>query len=573
MKSNTIFMKRLDLSKKQSIWIVIFLSIYIIGTVLIFTVPFSVKSTYGRTTLTDDGVTIVFNVFEPQNGGNDKPAFIIGHGSMVNKEMMKGYAIELAAAGFVVVPFDFRGHGQSGSGGTDNMTKDVIAIREYLRDRGDIDMNSLGYIGYSMGGLGQNLIEVDLSFNCFIGIGTWLSPDLRNGTVTNPLNVLMIQAIFDEAIELSENKESLSNRTGIPVSSVYVNRIYGSFQEGNASMIYLDEDSNHLLVAWDYNFIRQARDWAINSFDFDVIDENFYVNIRAIILLFQIIGGIGFFFLIVDPISKLILSSKEENEREVKIEYFEINTSAISTKTIILKSILFSLILALPGILIFFPILLILPLAVAGFVMTLLFGQIFGLMLLLWRIGKKVDYKFRDMFKNIFKDRSKIVRHLILGAVLSVTLYLISYSSIGLNYLGLLPSLEKLWTMPIFFILGVLVILIQNLVVQVILQRKYTDSLKDILKVIFLGFFFPFIYYFVYLLIIGVITGSFFYFGTFIPISIVMFLLTSAVCVITYKKTGNILIGAIIGAFLLTFLIVTISPPQSGLEFLARFIH
>jgi len=566
-------MKQIILSKKHSICIIIFLSIYIIGTLLIFTVPFSVKSTYGLATVTDDGVTIAFNVFEPQSGGINKPAFIIGHGSMVNKEMVKGYALELAAAGFVAVPFDFRGHGQSGSGGTENMTKDVIAIREYLSSRGDVDMNSLGYIGYSMGGLGQELIEVDLSFQCFIGIGTWLSSDLRNGTVTNPLNVLMIQAIFDEAIELSENKESLSNRTGIPVSSIDVNRIYGSFQQGNASKIYLDDNSNHLLVAWDYNFIREARDWAINSFDIDVIDENFYVNIRTIILLFQIIGGIGFFFLIIDPISKLILFSKEENEREAKIEYFEVNTSAISTRTIILKSILFSLILALPGILIFFPILLILPLAVAAFVITLLFGQVFGIMILLWRIGKKVDYKFRDMFKNIFKDRSKIVRQLILGTVLAVILYLISYSSIGLNYLGLLPSLEKLWTMPIFFIMGLFVILIQNLLVQVILQRKFTDSLKDILKVIFLGFFFPFIYYFVYLLIIGVITGSFFYFGTFIPISLVMFVLTSAVCVVAYQKTGNILTGAIVGAFLLTFLIVTMSPPQSGLAFLARFLH
>ena len=566
-------MKRIVLPKKRSILIIIFLSIYIIGTVLIFTVPFSVKSTYGGATVTDDGVTIAYNVFEPQNGGNNKPAFIIGHGSMVNKEMIKGYALELAAAGFVAVTFDFRGHGQSGSGGTDNMTKDVIAIREELSLRGDVDMNSLGYIGYSMGGLGQELIGVDLSFRCFIGIGTWLSPDLRNGTSVNPLNVLIIQAMFDEAIELPVSKESLSNRTGIPVSSIDVNKIYGSFQQGNASMIYLDEDSNHLLVAWDYNFIREARDWAINSFDFDVIDENFYVNMRAIILLIQIIGGIGFFFLIIEPISKLILFSKEEHEREAKIEYFEINTSAISTRTIILKSILFSLIFALPGILIFFPILLILPLAVAAFVITLLFGQIFGLMILLWRIGKKVDYKFRDMVKNIFKERSKIVRHLILGTVLAVILYLLSYSSIGLNYLGLLPSLEKLWTIPIFFIMGFFVILIQNLLVQVILQRKFTDSLKDILKVVFLGFFFPFIYYFVYLLILGIITRSFFYFGTFIPISIVMFILTSAVCVIAYKKSGNIITGAIVGALLLTFLIVTMSPPQSGLAFLARFLH
>lgn len=573
MKENTLFMIKLDLSRRQSILIIIFLSIFILGTFLIFTVPFSVKSTYGLSTITDDGVTIAFNVFEPQNGGNNKPAFLIGHGSMVNKEMVKGYALELAAAGFVAVPFDFRGHGQSSSGGTNNMTKDVVAIREYLRSRGDVDMDSLGYIGYSMGGLGQALIEVDYSFKCFIGIGTWLDPSLRKGNSTNPLNVLMIEAIFDEAIDLPTLKESLSARTGLPTSSIYANKMYGSFYQGNASMIYLDDDSNHLKVAWDYNFIREARDWAITSFNLEVKDENFYVNIRAIILLIQVIGGVGFFFLIIEPLSKFILFSKEDIERKAKIEYFEINTSEISKRTIIIKSLLFSLILALPGILIFFPILLILPLAVAAFVMALLYGQIFGLILLLWRIDKKVDYKFRDMFRNIFKEKGQIVRHLILGAVLSVVLYLIAYSSVGLNYLGLVPSVEKFWTIPIFFIMALLVLLIQNLLMQVIIQRKYKDTLKDILKVIFLGFLFPFLYFFVYLLILGFITRSFFYFGTFLPISIVMFLLTSAVCVVAYKKTGNILTGAIISAFLLTFLIVTMSPPQSGLAFLARFIH
>jgi len=573
MKENNLFMIKLDLSRRQSILIIIFLSIFILGTFLIFTVPFSVKSTYGLSTITDDGVTIAFNVFEPQNGGNNKPAFLIGHGSMVNKEMVKGYALELAAAGFVAVPFDFRGHGQSSSGGTNNMTKDVVAIREYLRSRGDVDMDSLGYIGYSMGGLGQALIEVDFSFKCFIGIGTWLDPSLRKGNSTNPLNVLMIEAIFDEAIDLPTLKESLSARTGLPTSSIYANKMYGSFYQGNASMIYLDDDSNHLKVAWDYNFIREARDWAITSFDLEVKDENFYVNIRAIILLIQVIGGVGFFFLIIEPLSKFILFSKEDIERKAKIEYFEINTSEISNRTIIIKSILFSLILALPGILIFFPILLILPLAVAAFVMALLYGQIFGLILLLWRIDKKVEYKFRDMFRNIFKEKGQIVRHLILGAVLSVVLYLIAYSSVGLNYLGLVPSVEKFWTIPIFFIMALLVLLIQNLLMQVIIQRKYKDTLKDILKVIFLGFLFPFLYFFVYLLILGFITRSFFYFGTFLPISIVMFLLTSAVCVVAYKKTGNILTGAIISAFLLTFLIVTMSPPQSGLAFLARFIH
>ncbi len=564
-------MNKFNLSKKRIALTCIFLAIFVIGTVFIFIVPLSVKSTYGLSTQTDDGITISFNVFEPLDGGLNKPAIIIGHGSMVNKEMVKGYALELAAVGFVAVPFDFRGHGQSTTGDSSLKINDVIAIKEYLQTRGDVDMDSLGYIGYSMGGLGQELIHNDTAFKCFIGIGTWLYPDLRKGNSTNPLNVLMIQALFDEAVELSYLKESLATRVGIPISNVDSNKIYGSFQQGNASMIYLDDNSNHLTVAWDEDFIREARDWAINSFDIDVVDETFYVNVRALILLVQVIGGVGFFFLIVDPLSNLILQSKNERENGAEIKPYRIDASDYSIKSLSVKSLLYSLLLGIPGVIIFIPFLLILPLAIAGFVVALLFGQAFGLMVLLWRIGKKDDLTFKDILKEPFKGRSRFLKQLALGAILGTIIYLISYLSIGLNYLGLFPSLTKIWTVPIYFVLSFFVILILNLMTQVIIQNRFGDSISDTIKILFLGFILPFLYYFVYLLLIGVVMRSLFYFGTFIPISLVMFTLTSAVSIITYRKTGNIITGAVINAIILTFLIVTMSTPQSGFEFLTGF--
>jgi len=565
-------MTTLNLSKKRVALICIFLAIFTIGTVFIFITPLSVKSTYGLSTQTSDGVTISFNVFEPSSGGLNKPAIIIGHGSMVNKEMVKGYALELAAVGFVVVPFDFRGHGQSTMVEPDNKTKDIIAIKEYLNnERTDIDMNSLGYIGYSMGGLGQELIHQDLAFKCFIGIGTWLYPTLRPGNSTNPLNVLMIQALFDEAVELSNLKVSLATRLSIPVSSVDSNKLYGSFQEGNASMIYLDDNSNHLTLAWDEDFIREARDWAINSFDLDVIDETFYVNIRGLILLFQVIGGIGFFFLILEPLSKLVLTPKSDREKE--IEYYKIETPDMSVVSISIKTILYTIVLGIFGILIFFPVLLILPLAVAGFVVTLLFGLAFGLIVFLWRIGKKSDLiTLKTILSRPFKGRNTLLRQIILGVSLGAILFLIVYLSIGLNYLGLVPSITKLWTIPIYFAISFFVILILSMVTQVIIQNKFSDSIKDTIKVLFLGASFPLLYYIVYLLLVSVLMRSLFYFGTFIPISILMFTLTSGVSIVSYRKTGNIITGAIINAALLTFLIVTMSTPQSGLSFIARLL-
>jgi pimeloyl-ACP methyl ester carboxylesterase len=563
-------MNKLNLSKKRIALLCIFLAIFTVGTVFIFITPLSVKSTYGLSTQTSDGVTISFNVFEPSSGGLNKPAIIIGHGFMANKEMLKEYALELAAVGFLAVPFDFRGFGQSTMTEPDNKTKDIIAIKEYLNTRGDVDMDSLGYIGYSMGGLGQELIHQELAFKCFIGIGTWLNSSLRLGNPTNPLNVLMIQALFDEAIELSDQKISLAARIGIPVSSVDSNKIYGSFQEGNASMIYLDDNSNHLTVAWDEDFIREARDWAINSFDIDVIDETFYVNIRGLILLLQVIGGIGVFFLTLEPLSKLILTPKGDREKE--IQYYKIEVPDMSVKSISIKTILYSIVLGIPGVLIFIPLLLILPLAIAAFVVALLFGQSFGILVLLWRIGKKADSPLRTILSRPFKGRNAFLRQIILGAILGAMLFLIVYLSIGLNYLGLVPSITKIWTMPIYFIICFFVLLILNLLTQVIIQNKFSDSIKNNMKVLFLGIIFPLLFYIVYLLLVSVLMRSLFYFGVFIPISILMFILSSGVSTISYRKTGNIITGVIINSVLLTFLIVTISSPQSGLSFIARLL-
>lgn len=563
-------MNQFNLSKKKIILICICSTIFIIGTIFIFITPFSVKSTYALTTTTNDGVTIAFNVFEPQAGGISKPAFIIGHGIMANKEMLKGYAIELAATGFVAVPFDFRGHGQSSAGDPEGMFRDIVAIKEYLNARGDIDMNSLGYIGYSMGGLGQSLINNDTNFICFIGIGTGLynSTRLRLGNSTDPLNILMIQALFDEAVELYGLKMNLATRINVPsANDVELNKIYGSFNEGNASMIYLDDDSNHLKVAWDDDFIRVARDWAINSFDINVIDANFYVNTRAIILLIQVIGGMGLFFLIVEPISKLIVQSKEERKKEADLDSYKIDSAILTTREISIKAFIYSLLLGIPGIIIFIPILLILPLVVAGFALALLFGQTFGFIILLWRIGKKINVSVIEMFRNVFKVTKRFLKHIALGTILASILYIISYLSVGLNYFAILPSVNKLWTLPIYFVILFFINIIYSLLMQVIIQNKYLDSLKNTLKIFILGLTLPSFYYFAYLLILGLILRSFFFLGTFFPIALIIFMVNSSTSIIVYKKSGNVIAGAVLNAILVSFIIVTISPSFLGLSF------
>ncbi len=564
-------MRNIDMTKKKGFLICLFFSFFLIGTVLMFITPIGVKSTYGKTVRTTDGVTITFNVFEPNRGGINKKAIILGHGVMSNKEMLKGFAVEFAAAGFVAIPFDFRGHGQSTGDHTGgSLTNDIYAIISYLNTRSDIDTSNLAYFGFSMGGIGQVVVNESTDFKCFIGAATRLNGTaMRKGNSTNPLNILMILGRYDELITPNSLKESISDYTGIPAANLDVNKLYGSFEMGNATKIYLDDLTNHVLGDWDPDFIMEAREFLASSFpDVRPVDENYVVNTRLLILSLQLFGGFGFFVLIVDPLSKLVLKPKE-TENIFKLE-LGLDDSILLLG---LKTFGFSVALGILGILIFVPILLILFLGIAGFISALLFGQAFGILVLLWRMGKKGKIRLRDLVKAPFKtSRDDIIRQFLLGGILSVILFVIIYLSGGLNYMGMIPGIVKIPWVLVFFLINFIILIIYGILFHGVIQNKFDEGFKPLVKASTMIFLLQFLFWFTYLFIISVVMGSFFYFGSFLPIAIPIFLLISFLSTLIYKKSGNIIAGAFVNTLFFTLIICTTSPYQSGLSFIMGFL-
>jgi len=562
-------MERNTMDKRRLVLILTFLSIFIIGTFLIFTIPPDIKITYGKTVQTKDGETISFNVFEPNDGGKRKPAILIGHGTMVNKETLKEYAIELAASGFVAIAFDFRGHGQSsGEINRNLLTQDVKAIKEYLETRGDIYIHKLGYIGYSMGGgPGNKIVKDDKDFKCFIGIGTGLSiddDDCKNRT----LNILMILAKYDEGRDLKTAKEEIADRLDMDAADVKVNTLYGSFEDGDATKLFYDDNSDHFLTPYDSSFIREARDWVKSTFpNVYPIDENYYANIRALILVLQLIGGIGFFFLILDPICRSLLKNRER-----KID--EKSSDDISLKNIAIKTILYSLIFFVPGILILLPFFLFLSLTVAGFVLMLLYGQVLGILFLLWRNGKRKGITLKETLLEPFKDTEiDVKREILVGIFLSLILYLILYLSIGLNYLGILPSFQnKIYFVPIYISVALFMYIILGLYFQKIIQDKIGRGFKNALKSSLFTYLILMIYFSFIISLVCVVGNTFFYI-MFFWVAVPLYLFSSVINALTYEKTGNILVGAFINVLYFTFLLCTLSPFQTGLEYLLRLLH
>ena len=170
------------------------LFLFSLGIFLIF--PTDIKRTYNQSTLTSDRVKIVYDVFEPKNDDfSMKTAVILGHGVMVNKNFMRTIALDLAGQGIVSIALDFRGHGRSGGSINEgDITTDILAVKEVLALRGDINMTNLGYVGYSMGGgAGFRLLDNDSDFRAMVSLAAG-----GRAQYSTP-NLLILHGILDEA--------------------------------------------------------------------------------------------------------------------------------------------------------------------------------------------------------------------------------------------------------------------------------------------------------------------------------------------------------------------------------------
>jgi len=263
----------------------------------------------------------------------------------------------------------------------------------------------------------------------------------------------------------------------------------------------------------------------------------------------------------------LLLKPREE-------EVFIIQLEDVSIRSLSIKTLTYSLLLGLPGILIFVPIILLLYVPIAGFVLALLFGQAFGFIILLWRLGKKLKIPLVSILKKPFQgSRNNLIRQFLLGIVLAIISIIVIYLSGGLNYMGIIPSLVKIPWLFLVFPIVFIIFMIFSLLEQGILQNKFDRGIRDLVKVSLLQFGILFLYWFTYLLIISLVMNSFFYFGSFLPLAIPMFLLISAFSTIIYQKSGNTIAGAIVIALFFTLLICTMSSYESGVRFIMGFLR
>ena len=86
------------------------------------------------------------------HSGRTRPGLVVGHGAESRAERHHDFCLVACRRGFVVLAFDFRGHGSSGGQGDGPLELDVLAAVRFLREHPDVDPDQIAYRGSSMGG-------------------------------------------------------------------------------------------------------------------------------------------------------------------------------------------------------------------------------------------------------------------------------------------------------------------------------------------------------------------------------------------------------------------------------------
>jgi len=594
--------------KNINLKFIIFAIFLIIGVVGFHFYPNDVAVRKNLSVVTSDGVKLCFDVYEPKNNNSlNKKAIIVGHGVMINKEVMRLIAVELAHLDFVVVAFDFRGHGLSGGDfnfiaenfdlnkmqlGDDSALSDVFNFEilkidietiknAYLAKRGDIDMHNLGYIGYSMGGgAGFVALSSDNDFAAMVGLCP--SPEYNYVNSTNPKNILVLASKYDEAISIQSIINVMKNKTG--VDSVYIyNNITknpdhswtfenGNVSEGSAARLYYHPYLEHFLAGWDYIYIKEIRNWMTYCL-YNTQNLNSAETIPMVypyLVTFYIMQSLCavaiLIYIIIFITSKIKINSQKEKKEKLFPEEFLKQNPIMKS---LAKALIYIVPLSFPCMLLFIPFYL-LPLLITDFQLMLMFGPSVAILFFILNCLKiaykaeNIDHKnkigLKFLYGKILSMSSR--RNILIGFLIGFIYYFTIYLTIG-QLFSIMPSLYDWIWVPFYMIITIFIysnfIILFQADVQEKINLKSKSQIKVEIKTILVNFALNILFSIFILFTPSILLGNYFI-AMFIIAVVFLHLLSALIATITYSRTGDLLMTIIATSILPCLMFSTLSP-------------
>ena len=228
-----------------------------------------------RTTrIRGDGISIAITIWEPV--GSRVGTAILIHGVLASKEMLYPLASDLTRAGWRVVLVDQLGHG--GTEGyyvvsTEDLTKGETALRKILNQTIGFRAAIIRYVkeianpgekivvgGHSLGAFLSMVLSSEMENDSNIIATIAIAPPYLSGIVNSstPKNLLICVGKYDEFIGLDATKMYLNS---VDPDSVEPNKLYGSFSDGTARMLFVSDMSDHILEPYDPKIIGKILEW------------------------------------------------------------------------------------------------------------------------------------------------------------------------------------------------------------------------------------------------------------------------------------------------------------------------
>jgi hypothetical protein len=202
----------------------------------------------------------------PAVGGAARPVVVVAHGFAGSQQLMLPFALTLARNGYLVLTFDFPGHGRNRVPMAGGMVDFAASTRALLAALGEVAQAArtwpggdgrLALLGHSMASdivirraMADPAVQATVALSAF-------SPLV---TATSPRNLLVIDGAWEPSMLHAEGLRIVGLALG-GVEAVDEARTYGDFAAGTARRFVLADGVEHISILYSDEALREALGW------------------------------------------------------------------------------------------------------------------------------------------------------------------------------------------------------------------------------------------------------------------------------------------------------------------------
>jgi pimeloyl-ACP methyl ester carboxylesterase len=195
-------------------------------------------------------------------GGEKSPAVVIAHGFAGSRQLMEAYSMTLARAGYVVVSFDFEGHGRNPIAMSGNVTRIDGTTQLLMRETGRVIDAALALpgvdgrvalLGHSMA---SDIIVRQAIADTRVAATVAISMFSEAVTASDPRNLLIVSGEWEALLRQNALRNvRLSEPSAIEGTTV------GDLSKTTGRRAVVGPSVEHIGVLYSPTALREARNW------------------------------------------------------------------------------------------------------------------------------------------------------------------------------------------------------------------------------------------------------------------------------------------------------------------------